>query len=74
MVIKLLTAIAAIFVFLMVILFHDLDIYSCKISRYKVNEFSIGMGPKNITKEKEKQVYQLERLPIGGYVSNGRRR
>lgn len=68
--IRLLTAIAAIFVFLMVILFHEFGhfIVAKKVG-IKVNEFSIGMGPKIFQKEKGETKYTIRLLPIGGYVS-----
>ena len=65
-----LTAIAAIFVFLMVILFHEFGhfIIAKKVG-IKVNEFSIGMGPKIFQKESGETKYSIRLLPIGGYVS-----
>lgn len=64
------TAIAAVFVFLMVILFHEFGhfIIAKKVG-IKVNEFSIGMGPKIFQKEKGETKYSIRLLPIGGYVS-----
>lgn len=68
--IKLLTAIAAIFVFLMVILFHEFGHFIvAKLVGIKVNEFSIGMGPKIFQKKKGETKYTIRALPIGGYVS-----
>ena len=65
-----LTAIAAIFVFLMVILFHEFGHFIvAKMVGIKVNEFSIGMGPKIIQKQKGETKYSIRILPIGGYVS-----
>ena len=47
------TAVAAIFVFLLVILLHELGHFIvAKLVGVKVNEFSIGMGPKLIQKIK----------------------
>lgn len=64
------TAIAAIFVFLLVILLHELGHFSvAKLVGIKVNEFSIGMGPKLIQGQKGETKYTLRVLPIGGYVS-----
>jgi len=64
------TAIAAIFVFLMVILFHEFGHFiAAKSVGIKVNEFSIGMGPKVFQKKKGETKYSLRLLPIGGYVS-----
>lgn len=64
------TAIAAIFVFLMVVLFHEFGHFiAAKSVGIKVNEFSIGMGPKLFQKQKGETKYSLRLLPIGGYVS-----
>ncbi|MDR7869938.1 MAG: RIP metalloprotease RseP [Tissierellaceae bacterium] len=63
------TAIAAIFVFLLVILLHELGHFTvAKLVGIKVNEFSIGMGPKLFQKRKGETQYTLRALPIGGYV------
>ena len=63
-----LTAIAAIF--LMVILFHEFGHFIvAKMVGIKVNEFSIGMGPKILQKRKGETKYSIRALPIGGYVS-----
>ena len=65
-----LTAISAIFVFMMVILFHEFGHFIvAKMVGIKVNEFSIGMGPKIFQKEKGETKYSIRVLPIGGYVS-----
>lgn len=64
------TAIAAIFVFLLVILLHELGHFTvAKLVGIRVNEFSIGMGPKVLQKESDETKYTLRLLPIGGYVS-----
>ncbi len=64
------TAIAAIFVFLLVILLHELGHFTvAKLVGIKVNEFSIGMGPKIIQRQKGETKYTLRILPIGGYVN-----
>lgn len=64
------TAIAAIFIFLFVILFHEFGHFiTAKAVGIKVNEFSIGMGPKLFQKDKGETKYTLRLLPIGGYVS-----
>ena len=63
------TAMAAIFVFLLVILLHELGHFTvAKLVGIKVNEFSIGMGPKLFQKAKGETQYTLRALPIGGYV------
>lgn len=63
------TAVAAIFVFLLVVLLHELGHFTiAKLVGIKVNEFAIGMGPKLIQKIKGDTQYTLRLLPIGGYV------
>lgn len=63
------TAISAIFVFLLVILLHELGHFTmAKLVGIKVNEFSIGMGPKVLQTKKGETQYTLRALPIGGYV------
>lgn len=63
------TAIAAIFVFLLVILFHEFGHFAvAKLVGIKVHEFSIGMGPKLYQKNKGGTDYSIRVLPIGGYV------
>ncbi len=64
-----LTAISAVFVFLMVILVHEFGHFAvAKMVGIKVNEFSIGMGPKLIQTKKGETEYTIRILPIGGYV------
>ncbi|WP_313756532.1 RIP metalloprotease RseP [Tissierella sp.] len=64
-----LTAISAVFVFLVVILVHEFGHFAvAKIVGIRVNEFSIGMGPKLFQKKKGETEYTLRALPIGGYV------
>lgn len=63
------TALAAIFVFLWVILVHEAGHFAmAKLVGIKVNEFAIGMGPKILQKRKGETQYTLRALPIGGYV------
>lgn len=64
-----LTAISAVFVFLMVILVHEFGHFAvAKIVGIKVNEFAIGMGPKLLQTRKGETEYTIRILPIGGYV------
>lgn len=64
------TAIAAIFVFLMVILFHEFGHFAiAKAAGIKVNEFSIGMGPKLFQTSRGETKYTIRLLPVGGYCS-----
>lgn len=63
------TAIASIFVFLLVILLHELGHFTvAKLVGIKVNEFAIGMGPKIMQKRNGETLYTLRALPVGGYV------
>jgi regulator of sigma E protease len=63
------TAFAAIFVFLLVILLHELGHFSvAKLVGIKVNEFAIGMGPKIFQRQNGETKYTLRALPIGGFV------
>ncbi len=64
------TAIAAIFVFGLVIFIHELGHFAAaKAFNVKVNEFALGMGPKIISFTKGETAYSLRLLPIGGFVS-----
>ncbi len=64
-----LTTISFILVFSMLVFFHELGHFSvAKWSGILVHEFSIGMGPKIISKTKGETTYSLRALPIGGYV------
>lgn len=64
-----LTAISAVLVFLLVILFHEFGHFAvAKMVGIEVNEFSIGMGPKIIQTKKGETEYTIRLLPIGGYV------
>lgn len=63
------TAIAAIFVFFIVVIFHELGHFTvAKLVGIKVHEFSIGMGPRITKLKKGETEYSLRALPIGGYV------
>ncbi|NLY84743.1 MAG: RIP metalloprotease RseP [Tissierellia bacterium] len=64
-----LTAISAILVFLIVILVHEFGHFAvAKLVGIRVNEFSIGMGPKLVQKKSGETKYTIRLLPIGGYV------
>jgi len=65
-------AIAAILIFGILIMIHELGHFS--VARWcgvHIDEFSIGMGPKLLQKKTKKQgtLFSLRLLPIGGYVS-----
>lgn len=56
--------------FMVIITLHELGHFiGAKASNIKVNEFSIGMGPAVLKKQKGETQYSLRALPIGGYVS-----
>ena len=64
------TVIGAIVVFMLVVLLHEAGHFTvAKLCGIKVNEFSIGMGPKLYSKQKGETKYSLRALPIGGYVA-----
>ncbi len=52
------------------IFFHELGHFAtAKWAGVRVNEFSIGMGPKIISKTVGETAYSLRLLPIGGFVA-----
>lgn len=60
----------AIFLFGVLIAIHEFGHFSfAKLFKVKVNEFSLGMGPKLISKKKGETTYSLRLFPIGGFVS-----
>jgi regulator of sigma E protease len=64
------TLIGSIFVFMLVIMLHELGHYTvAKLAGIKVNEFSIGMGPKIFQKQGKETKYSIRALPLGGYVA-----
>lgn len=66
----LLTALASIFVFGLVIFVHELGHFlTAKFSGITVQEFAIGMGPTLVRFERNGTIYALRLLPIGGFVS-----
>ena len=66
------TVIVALLVFGGLILIHELGHYLfARLFKVKINEFSIGMGPKLVTYDSKKTGirYALSMFPIGGYVA-----
>ena len=60
----------AILLFGFMIFFHELGHFAtAKWAGVRVNEFSIGMGPKIISKTFGETDYSLRLLPIGGFVA-----
>ena len=67
---KIWTVAVAILFFGVIIIIHEFGHFICaKLFDVKVNEFSIGMGPAILKRQKGETQYSLRLLPIGGYVS-----
>ncbi|OPX85390.1 MAG: Regulator of sigma-W protease RasP [Pelotomaculum sp. PtaB.Bin117] len=65
----LLTFIASVFVFGMLVIFHEFGHFSiAKLVGIKVHEFSLGFGPKLFGIPKGETSYNLRALPLGGFV------
>lgn len=63
------TAIYAIIIFSLLIFIHEFGhFFVAKLVGVRVEEFSIGMGPKALAFKKGDTQYSLRILPIGGYV------
>ncbi|MFP4456307.1 MAG: RIP metalloprotease RseP [Clostridia bacterium] len=63
------TIFLTIFILGILVLFHELGHFiAAKASDVCVHEFSIGMGPKLISRDRGETTYSLRALPIGGYV------
>lgn len=61
--------ILAILAFGVLIIVHELGHFTlAKLNGVKVEEFSIGMGPKILSKQGKETKYSLGIFPIGGYV------
>ena len=64
------TLISSLVIFFFFLMLHEFGHFTvAKLSGIKVNEFSIGMGPKLFQKKKGETSYSLRALPIGGYVA-----
>ena len=62
--------ILTILLFGVVVILHELGHFvTAKVNKIKINAFSIGMGPKIFSWDKNKTKYFLRAFPIGGYVS-----
>jgi len=61
----------AIGILLLMILIHELGHYTAgKIFKFKINEFSIGFGPKLLQKKlKNGEKFTLRAFPLGGYCA-----
>jgi len=64
------TIIAAIFVFALVIFIHEFGHFLfAKLFGVRVNEFAIGMGPTLVKKQGKETLYSIRAVPIGGYCA-----
>ncbi|MFA9422931.1 MAG: RIP metalloprotease RseP [Sedimentibacter sp.] len=64
-----LTIIASILVFSVIVLVHEFGHYkAAKNAGVKIYEFAIGMGPTVFKKEKNGTIYSIRAIPIGGFV------
>lgn len=69
-IINILLAIIAIFLFSLIIFVHELGHFAAaKLVGVQVNEFAIGMGPKLFKRQKGETLYSLRALPIGGFCA-----
>ncbi|MBR6779159.1 MAG: site-2 protease family protein [Clostridia bacterium] len=61
----------AILVLLFMVLIHELGHYVAgKILKFKINEFSVGFGPKILQKKKKNgELISLRAFPLGGYCA-----
>lgn len=65
-----LTLIASVFVFGLLIIFHEFGHFVvAKLVGIKVNEFSLGFGPKLLTVTRGETTYNLRLVPLGGFVN-----
>ncbi len=66
----LLTTVAAILIFAVLIFVHELGHFIvAKLAKVKVNEFALGMGPKIFSKQFGETVYSIRIFPIGGFCA-----
>ncbi len=60
----------AVLIFCVIIIIHELGHFAAaKLCGIKVNEFSLGMGPKLFSWGRGETKYSLRALPVGGFVS-----
>lgn len=65
-----LLVIIAVILFGLIIFLHELGHFlTAKLSGIKINEFSIGMGPKLLSFGKKETKYTLRLFPIGGFCA-----
>ncbi|ADG06244.1 RIP metalloprotease RseP [Kyrpidia tusciae] len=64
------TAVAAIVIFLLLVVFHEFGhFYVAKLVGIFVREFAVGFGPKLFSRRWGETVYSLRALPLGGFVN-----
>lgn len=60
----------ALLIFGVIVTIHEFGHFICaKLSGIKVIEFSVGMGPKLLQKQKGETKYSLRALPVGGFCA-----
>ncbi len=60
----------ALLIFGLIVTVHEFGHFICaKLSKVRVLEFSVGMGPKLIQKQIGETMYSLRLLPVGGFCS-----
>jgi len=63
-----LTIAAAVFVFGLLVLVHELGHFiTAKMTGMRVDEFAIGFGPKLLSKKRGETIYSLRAIPLGGF-------
>ena len=63
-----LTIAAAVFVFGLLVLVHELGHFvTAKLTGMRVDEFAIGFGPQLIAVKRGETVYSLRAVPLGGF-------
>ena len=64
----LLTIIAAVFVFGLLVLVHEFGHFiTAKMTGMRVDEFAIGFGPKLISTKRGETIYSIRAVPLGGF-------
>ena len=68
---SILNVVLAFVILMIMVTIHESGHYTAgKLLKFKINEFSVGMGPKIIShKKKDGQLVSLRALPLGGYCA-----
>ena len=57
-------------ILLLMVVIHEFGHYIAgKILKFKIDEFSVGFGPKLLQKKKNGEVFTLRLVPLGGYCA-----